>query len=398
MIRDWKVAQDLVSQKNLGQREVREMGTRRLLWLWALACIVSFLFPEILLADGWTKVTPGPSTFMGRDLRPMCSGLTPNSEYSFWAKEGSTANLVIYLQGGGACWSPDSCVLNPTYYPDVTDQDLYQYGIFDLANQANPFRNWYFLYVPYCTADLHWGSGEWQYQVAPGMAVTIHHRGLDNFLSALSWAKKNFPRKFKKILLTGSSAGAMGTMGSFPWVKKVYPTSKLYVLGDAGIGVGPRELDAITKLHWHLESPQDLKGVSDPPRLSELWMAYADKFKNVRFAEYIAAWDDTLTWYMDRIYTDFGIAPREANFCEDFHSLLLQDLAEKQRRRNYKSYVASGNVHVILPRPQFYTESSAGISFLEWLRRMVEDSKDWENVTCTADCGRPEVCQHIWGD
>lgn len=374
------------------------MRERKILGLSAIVCLVSFVIAQPVQADGWTKITPGPSTFMGRDLTPMCSGLTPNNEYSFWVKEGSTPNLVIYLQGGGSCWNPESCTTSPTYDPYVTDQDLYQYGIFDLTNEDNPFKNWYFLYVPYCTADLHWGSGEWQYCFAPGMFLTIHHRGLDNFLSALSWAKKNFPRRFKKILVTGSSAGAMGTMGVFPWVRKTYPTSKLYVLGDAGIGVGPRELDGIVKMHWNLESPKDLKGVSDPPRLSELWTAYAEKFKNVRFGEYIAAWDDTLTWFMDRIYTDFGIAPKEENFCEDFHSLLLQDLAEKQRRKNYKSYVASGTLHVILPRPQFYTESSAGIPFIEWVRSMVEDSKDWDNAWCTGDCGKPVECQHLWGD
>lgn len=375
------------------------MRSRRYHVSWMICIVLSLSCVALAHGKDWIKIIPQATSFMGMNLEPKCSGLIPtNTQYAFWARQGSTKNLIIYLQGGGSCWNPVTCVTRPTYYPDVTDSDLYVSGIFDFSNQANPFKDWYFLYVPYCTADLHWGSGDWDYQFMPGQAVTIYHRGLDNFLSALKWAKENFPRRLEKVLLTGSSAGSMGAIGSFPWVRRVYPTAKLYVLGDAGIGVGPREMDVISRLHWNLGSPLDLPHASDPPRLSELWIGYASKFKNVRFGEYAAAWDETLTYFRDRIFTDFKLAPQESDFCLDFHELLLSDLAEKQKLPNYKSYVAAGTLHVILPRAEFYTENSAGIPFIKWLENMINDSDQWDNVSCSGDCGKPPVCPYQWGD
>ncbi len=363
--------------------------------LWTLlGCLSLLVCLEGTWAQSWTKITPGPTRFLGMTLEPTCSGLT-ESTYSFWAKAGSAPNLVIYLQGGGACWSPKSCITEPTYYPDVTDGDspAYLHGIFAFDVTSNPLKDWSFLYVPYCTGDLHWGSNDWVYKYAPGQSWTIHHRGLQNFLVALKWAKENFPRP-RKILITGSSAGGFGAIGVFPWVERLYPASRIYVLSDAGSGDTPREFDALADLHWGIQLPWWVGGISKPIYLPEFWRKMAQRHPRVRFGEYVAAWDSTLTWYRNEILEYFQVATDESNVCEDFHTHLMNTIAFKQESPNYKSYVAQGQLHVILPRPDFYSEASAGISFLQWLSYMIYDSPAWDNVACSEDCGKPAVCPY----
>lgn len=368
----------------------------KIICFWALlACL--FLLPcfDDASAESWTKVTPGPTRFLGMELNPTCSGLTPDPTYSFWARTGSSSNLVIYLQGGGACWSPQSCVTAPTYYPDVTDSDspVWLHGIFAFGMPENPLKDWSFLYVPYCTADLHWGSNDWEYKYAPGAGWTIHHRGLENFLAALKWAKENFPRP-RKILITGSSAGGFGAIGVFPWVDRLYPASKIYVLSDAGSGDTPREFDALADLHWGVQLPWWLRNIEKPLYLPQFWKTMAQRHPMVRFGEYIAAWDSTLTWYRNEILNYFKIATDESDVCMDFHAHLMDTISLKQQAPNYKSYVAAGGLHVILPRPEFYSEGSAGVPFVQWLTWMIQDSPAWENVSCSGDCGKPAGCPY----
>ncbi len=344
---------------------------------------------------GWSKITPGPTSFMGRELKPSCSGY-PGTDptFSFYAREGSERNLVIYFQGGGCCWNSITCVTDPTYDPYIGAEDdpaNFPIGIGDFTNPQNPFANWSFLFIPYCTGDLHWGSGEWTYKYAAGQSWTIHHRGLDNFLAALKWAMANFPYP-RKILVTGSSAGAYGAIGNFPWVRRVFPASRIYVLGDAGTEVGPREFDAQAQLLWNIHRPYWASGSIEPMYLPDFWVTQARRHPGVRFAEFTTAWDSVLTWFRWAILQSFFVATEEPDVCQDFHTNLLRTLQYKQEARNYRSYLASGTDHTILISPRFYTENSAGVSFLSWLRAMIEGTEGWENVQCSDDCGEPPVC------
>ena len=55
------------------------------------------------IPNEWTKITPGPTNYMGRDLTPICSGF-PGTDptFSFFVKGGYVNNLVVYFQGGGS--------------------------------------------------------------------------------------------------------------------------------------------------------------------------------------------------------------------------------------------------------------------------------------------------------
>jgi hypothetical protein len=357
----------------------------------------------------WTKIVPGATHFLGRDLVPMCSGYpTTNPTFSFFVKGGTVHNLVLYFQGGGACWNWLTCIgyppsILPTFYPDVSDADnpaLSPYGIFDLSNPSNPFKDWSFVFIPYCTGDIHRGSNDWTYQdpANPGKTWTIHHRGFDNFLVVLKWITEHF-EKPHEIFVTGSSAGSYGAITGFPWIKEAYPESKVSVLGDAGMGISPELFGEYTGPIWNVQLPKWIFGKHPTNSNTEVWKRIARYYPHSKIAEFTDAWDLTQIFFYDLILQTLGLP--HSGSCDSWNAQMLSTVDDKQESPNYRSYIAAGTIHTILGRPEFYTENSAGISFLDWLDAMVSNQGGthghggipWKNVECT-QCKPPLTCPY----
>ena len=49
---------------------------------------------------------PTQVSYLGQTLEPICSRGTP---YAYWVKRGTNNKLLMYYQGGGACWSYVTC-------------------------------------------------------------------------------------------------------------------------------------------------------------------------------------------------------------------------------------------------------------------------------------------------
>ena len=76
--------------------------------------------------------------------------------------------VMIYLQGGGACYDAQSCAENKSapIAGENFSQDKFQawvttlgnQGVFNTTNPSNPVARWNHVYIPYCTGDLHGGE------------------------------------------------------------------------------------------------------------------------------------------------------------------------------------------------------------------------------------------------
>jgi len=197
--------------------------------------------------SAWIEVKPGDAYpgYGDDNLKPSCSNYPgTDSAFSFFAKLTGSNNLLIYFQGGGACWHENNCINNPTYSTSqferifmLNDAFLSGMGILDGTRAANPFKDWNIVYIPYCTGDLHWGAKDKDY----GGGNIIRHRGFVNFMFVLDWIKENFdtdgPDQPDKIFVTGISAGAYGAILNFPYIRDSFSDSSMYVLADAGNGV-----------------------------------------------------------------------------------------------------------------------------------------------------------------
>ncbi|MFN8451836.1 MAG: pectin acetylesterase-family hydrolase [Anaerolineae bacterium] len=104
-------------------------------------------------AQDWTPVTP---VTPGGDA--VCARGTP---YTFFVRSGDPAKLVIFFEGGGACWNDATCAPGSGLFDEVVEggeAGAYSQGIFDAANPENPLAGYTIVFVAYCTGDYHLGT------------------------------------------------------------------------------------------------------------------------------------------------------------------------------------------------------------------------------------------------
>jgi len=369
------------------------------------------LLPNI--PEEWTEIVPGPTEFMGRHLEPTCLSLPgTDPEFSFFAKGGTVNNLVIFFDGGGACWDSINCLYFPTCTQEVdetTSDAASTGGIFDTENPDNPFKDWSFVFIPYCTGDIHWGSGDYDYpdylNRYGGGNVTIRHRGFDNFLVVLKWITENFMQP-KKIFVTGSSAGSYGAILGFPYIKEAFSKSKVDILGDAGNGVISEDFHNLDINNWNIQPnlPAWIPGFNRPfseYNIDDMYKMIANYYPHNKVAQYTTAWDWNQSFFYN-VMINISDPNEWINFLPvwcDWHEQMIEKAYSTAEASNYRFYIASGTDHTIMADDKFYEEDSAGVPFVDWLRAMLANKCkrhrygeiEWENVMC-GDCGDPLTC------
>jgi hypothetical protein len=377
----------------------------------------------------WTEVDPEEvyPDFTYNGLEPACASCPPTMDpttgevtmydpkFTFFVKGGKINNLVIYFQGGGACWDSMNCLYAHTYYEEVPPIEMFYdtegKGIFDTSNGANPFKNWYMVYIPYCTGDVHWGANDKKYPYGGGTA-TIKHRGFVNFQVVLRWIEDNFSRP-RSIFVSGSSAGSYGAIMGFPYIKEAFPWSRVSVLGDAGNGVTGGNFQTESINNWNIQLPQWVPGFEggydETMSMDFVYVSIAKAYPFSKLAQFTTAWDWNQTFFynvMLNIHDPslWGIPPDYPYWMNEWcswHQQMLDFVWNTAAEApNYRHYIAAGQYHTIMMSPQFYTEDSAGIPFAKWVKAMVRNpfgmwggpmQGRWKNVECV-DCEDPMTC------
>lgn len=350
---------------------------------------------RLAASTGWQKMENLAPVVRGVDGKPhtaSCSAYPgTDPRFNFWSKRGNSRNLVVYFEGGGACWNDYTCTFpqadlpaevpqffTPTLYPDINPA-LYD-GIFNASQARNPVKDWSFVYIPNCTGDVHIGSATRKYFNA-GHPVfplpndfKIQHRGFDNFMVVLDWMKKNIHEP-DRILVAGSSAGGYGASANFPWVQKVYPNSRMAVLADAAQGINTRNFDVSNpgRESWKPQVAPWVFG-NDPKRIAspDILRIAAAAYPNTRVAQFTTQFDEVQIGYYSAVKTFHPPGGTCPNPALDWNTQMLANLqATAASRPNYRHYVAAGQYHTILSSAQFYTEASAGVSFRDWFDDML---------------------------
>ena len=78
-----------------------------------------------------------------------------------------------------------------------------------------------------------------------------YQRGLQNLTAALDIGVEQFPNP-SRILLTGVSGGAFGTITALPLVRHYYPDTEIVLFNDSGVGVAKEGDSALHDLVWTL--------------------------------------------------------------------------------------------------------------------------------------------------
>jgi hypothetical protein len=323
------------------------------------------------LAAGWTKIEPGGDT--------ICSQGTP---YAYYVHPGTVNRLLVYFQGGGACWDDFTCSNPDIYFDNAVDEsdnpENWTEGIGDLDNPDNPFKDWFLVYIPYCTADIHWGDNTQTYTIG-GEDTTLYHKGFVNVSAVLDWIETNF-EKPEKIFVTGCSAGSYGSAMGAPHIHALYPDVPLYQLGDAGAGVVTDDFFENGFPNWGaVPTIPDWIPALDIPwteiTMAKIYIALANYYSSDRWSQYNTAFDEAQEFF----YAAMG------GTAADWSDLMLasiQDIGDNAS--SFHSYTAPGAIHCITGDDIFYTREVEGVKFHEWVDDMVNDEA-WDDVMCT-DC------------
>lgn len=344
--------------------------------------------PEVIadlggLAEGWNTIETGDET--------ICSD---GSAYKFFVRPGAPERVVVYLQGGGGCWSGSNCDpdLQPSYTINLDDLDpSTRGGILAFDNTENPFADHSVVFAPYCTADVHIGDSVATYEAPTtdeheGHEVTIHHKGAVNIDAVLDWTYAHF-LKPDSIFVTGSSAGSIPSPYYAIVLADHYSDALVSQLGDAaggyrGIGSDTRPHERWGTMAVLAKYPEFAEMQSEDFTFESLYITAAKRHPEITFAEYDTAEDSVQLMFLE-------LANLPATSLLELLDANQADI--RAEAANFRSYIAGGDVHTILLRPEFYTYHVSGVRVRDWVASLAA-GEEVEDVRCS-DCSAPEVLE-----
>lgn len=145
----------------------------------------------------WYRVTPAGT--VSSDGEPW---------WGFFQK-GTENKVLVEFYGGGECID-NYTAFHDNYYPHVEGWDGAE-KVFESTNatDANPFKNWTKILIPYASGDFHCGTGDYTYTFG-GKTKTVHHHGYTNTIALLQKVMQ-FVGQPDALVITGFSAGGFGT-------------------------------------------------------------------------------------------------------------------------------------------------------------------------------------------
>jgi hypothetical protein len=290
------------------------------------------------------------------------------------APAGSGA-LFIYFMGGGACWDASTCfVLNTTVHGPFGKAQWEATGAAALAGPldrgraTNPFRDASYVFIPYCTGDLHAGNNVATYDVLGPR--TYAHVGRRNVEALLPRLRATWPAP-TRVVVAGSSAGGYGATLNYELFRRAYPDAEVALIDDAGPlleGDGiPADERAAWYANWHLGDVVDPQCPDCRSDLSRLYPALVAKYPRDRMALLTSLQDQTIRTYFLLV---FG-----GDFEQRLRTMITDRLAPTT---TFRTFVIPGESHTLLGG--LATQISGGVTLEAWLGRMGNGDPTWDSV------------------
>lgn len=325
-----------------------------------------------------------------------------DTDYAFFVRPASTPtdDLMIYFEGGGACWNGFTCGARGQFASqfEVTDEEMSVNagGLLDFSNDENPVQNYNAVFVPYCSGDVHSGSvADVTLPIPPETGlpdseVTVSFTGFDNASAVLNWVYDNYTDP-SQVLVTGCSAGGYGAVTHSAYVMNHYPDTRVVMLADASTGVTPKAWEGLQLWGTLGTLPQFVPAFVDvkPERYSTTFhiREIAKAFPNNVFAEYNTFLDQVQIGFYgfqtDRVVdaSNFAIVGVE------WARQLLSNLYSLEATTpNFYNYLAGGMVHCITPSDITYTYEVQGVRFVDWVQSLLDGSVD-SSPSCNVSAG-----------
>ncbi|WP_164015382.1 pectin acetylesterase-family hydrolase [Pyxidicoccus trucidator] len=317
--------------------------------------------------DGGLAIVADPEVWTWVDVAGTACGNGAQTGIGINPTNAST-DLYIFMQGGGACWDELTCFTRPSASYLSTGYQAAQFQtegsrnlyMFNRVQEANPFQDMSFIFVPYCTGDVHGGNAVQTYG-----ANQVHHKGAANVQAWLPRLAATFPTT-QRVFLAGSSAGAFGAQLNYERVIAAFPSAEVHVLADSGQMITPAGPLLNTWLtNWGVSIPA---ACTDCTTDFTKFPAYlADTYPDTRFG--------LLAWDQDNVLRAFFGYPAAT-----YRTLTLQLLTSSyDGRANAKYFLKVGTQHTFLSGLNTIT-STTGVTLNTWVTQWVTGDAAWSNV------------------
>jgi hypothetical protein len=334
-----------------------------------LACV-----PLALSGSGgsWQAISPGGAT--------SCSH---GGKYTFFVSPGTVNKLVIELEGGGCCFDAITCA-TPIYTRSVDAKAELRTlenrkGLGSAVDERNPVKGWTRVFVPYCTGDAHLGNHTAKYGV--------HHVGRLNAFAALQWAFDHVADP-EAVLVTGISAGAVGSYVLAPWAFGHYRHAAHFHLADSYAPVFGRTGYNGGLANWKLADAFDFADIPEiaPGSITE-WSPLVNAantnytalaFPNATFSAYVSA--------ADTVEEGFYVAEGCGLEGCDWKGA-MRDALDAVTAPNFYRFVAPGTTHGVIGGDGVYSKKSKAVGTGQevtvggWITDMLA-GKQIPNVDC----------------
>jgi len=290
---------------------------------------------------------------------------------------------MIYLQGGGSCANKFTCSLNPANLA-ATEGLFREEGLLNRNNPLNPVKDWSFVYVPYCTGDVHSGDNP---GADPGDGTGPQQFvGFKNMQIFLEHVKTLVP-KVKRVLHTGSSAGGFGAGLTSDLVASHFPSGTRFVLlDDAGPPMAQQYLAACLQQQWRTLWGFDKSFLTtcgehctDPDNFAMEWPVHLIKKNPNSYGGIISGTEDAVI----RLFYGFGaddcspdptkppVPMTPAQF-----SAGLVSMREQLRplSSTFGTYFIPSATHTWLTKDSdFYETEVGGVKLVDWVRDLIDE-------------------------
>ena len=156
------------------------------------------------------ELTGEPEVGKWYRITPEGTKSSDGSEWHGLIRLGTENKVVVYFFGGGVSITGETSEGGKEFYATTAGiQDFVASGGIGSDTEANPFKDWTFLVLPYATGDFHSGTGEYHYTDG-GKEKTVYHNGYNNYAAFIETAKQ-YVGEPDTLLITGFSAGGFAT-------------------------------------------------------------------------------------------------------------------------------------------------------------------------------------------
>jgi hypothetical protein len=282
----------------------------------------------------------------------------------------ASSNVLVALEGGGACFSQSDCESSRLNGIDAFDllSNLPELRLFDRGIASNPFADYSFFFVPYCTGDFHSGDNVTDWGAS--------HVGFANMRSFLDRIVPTFCDA-EHVVLTGFSAGGFGATFNYAQVHEAFGSTAVDLVDDSGPYMAPpwmpSDMQADFDAAWGFRANMPADCTDCASRWDALYPYVAQRWPDDRMSLVSARYDYSI---QERFAPYTPLATLE-DFAIAIDALADEVLAPLP---NVRVFYIEDNGHVYLPSTPLDELVVNGTSLEAFLRAQLDDDPGWSNV------------------